>query len=309
MMRCPSLEELPAPPEGKVGWPWTVESPQLPERQPSGEPWPKVSIVTPSYNQADFIEETIRSMLLQGYPNLEYIIIDGDSTDKSVEIIQKYEPWLSYWVSEPDRGQTHAVNKGFALCNGEILAWLNSDDTYEPGAITTVVQRMASDPSIDVIYGNVKITDEKGDLLAEVRSVPFNSQAFLYETVHIIAQSAVFWRRQLQIKVGDVNEDLHYAMDRELLIRFMEDGAKFTFLRQVLGTYRCHSGAKTSSNRSREELLTIPQMAAVTKRTDYTFWRSLYRLRQWFWLIIQGDLPYMINRAFARVRPNAFDQR
>jgi len=121
-MRCPTLEELPAPPQGKFGWPWTEESPQLPEKQPSGKPWPKISIVTPSYNQADFIEETIRSMLLQGYPNLEYIIIDGGSTDKSVEIIQKYEPWLSYWVSESDRGQTHAVNKGFAMCKGEILA-------------------------------------------------------------------------------------------------------------------------------------------------------------------------------------------
>lgn len=308
-MRCPSINELPKPPENKIGWPWTEESVQLPEKQPSGEPWPKISIVTPSFNQSEFLEETIRSMLLQGYPNLEYVIIDGGSTDDSVKIIQKYEPWLSYWVSEPDRGQTHAVNKGFALCSGEILAWLNSDDTYEPEALAAVVKKMVSDRTIDVLYGNVKITDEVGKLLAEVRSVPFNSKAFLYETVHIVAQSAVFWRREIQRKVGDVNEGLHYSMDRELLIRFMENGAKFSFIRQVLGTYRCHSQAKTSSDRSRAELLSIPQMSAVTKRIDYPFWRLVYRLRQWAFLLVQGDFPYMLSRIFARFRPNAYDQR
>jgi glycosyltransferase involved in cell wall biosynthesis len=308
-MKCPTLKELPPPPEGKVGWPWTEESQQLPDKQPSGKPWPKVSIVTPSYNQADYIEETIRSMLLQGYPNLEYIIIDGKSSDHSVEIIKKYEPWLSYWVSESDRGQTHAVNKGFALCSGEILAWLNSDDTYEAGTLAAVAQKMSSDTSIDVLYGNVKITDEIGKVMAEVRSVPFNSQAFLYETVHIVAQSAVFWRRKMLVEVGDVNEALHYAMDRELLIRFMEHGANFSFIRKPLGTYRCHTQAKTSSEKSRAELLSIPQMTAVTKRTDYLFWRSVYRLRQYFWLIVQGDLAYMISRAFARIRPSAYDQR
>jgi glycosyltransferase involved in cell wall biosynthesis len=299
-MKCPTLKELPPPPEGKVGWPWTEESQQLPDKQPSGKPWPKVSIVTPSYNQADYIEETIRSMLLQGYPNLEYIIIDGKSSDHSVEIIKKYEPWLSYWVSESDRGQTHAVNKGFALCSGEILAWLNSDDTYEAGTLAAVAQKMSSDTSIDVLYGNVKITDEIGKVMAEVRSVPFNSQAFLYETVHIVAQSAVFWRRKMLVEVGDVNEALHYAMDRELLIRFMEHGASFSFIRKILGTYRCHNQAKTSSDQSRAELNSIPQIAAVTKRSDYKVRRLIYRLRQWSFLMAQGDLPYMVTRAFTK---------
>lgn len=310
MSHCPSLQKLPPPPPGKTGWPWTEGSTAIPELMPNGQPWPRISIVTPSYNQGEFIEETIRSLLLQGYPNLEYIIIDGGSTDNSVEIIRKYEPWLAYWVSEPDRGQTQAVNKGFLSSNGEILAWLNSDDTYEKGALFSVATRMAKDSSIDVLYGNVKIIDEDSQKLTELRSVAFNSRAFLYGTVHIAAQSAVFWRRELLFKVGMLNEDLHFAMDRELLVKFMESGAKFTFLRALLGTYRCHSNSKTfgTSNPSKRELLQIDHLAKLRKRSDYHFWYLFYRLRQFAFLIYQGDLPYMISRSFARFRPTAFDR-
>jgi glycosyltransferase involved in cell wall biosynthesis len=134
-MRSPTLADLPAPPPGKTGWPWTVETKQLSAVRSDGSLWPRISIVTPSYNQGQFIEETIRSVLLQGYPDLDYVVIDGGSSDESVDIIRKYQPWLSYWVSEKDRGQAHAINKGFARGTGSLGAYLNSDDTYLPGAL------------------------------------------------------------------------------------------------------------------------------------------------------------------------------
>jgi glycosyltransferase involved in cell wall biosynthesis len=123
----------------------------------------RVTVVTPSYNQAQFLEETIRSVLLQGYPNLEYIIIDGGSTDGSVEIIRKYEKHLSDWVSEPDRGQSHAINKGFARATGEYIAWLNSDDVYEPGIIANAVAWFAEHPECDMIYSDCALVDEAGE--------------------------------------------------------------------------------------------------------------------------------------------------
>src|SRR5689334_6100335 len=121
-MRCPRLTGLPPPPPGRTDWPWTVETPQLPALRPDGSAWPRISIVTPSYNQGQFIEETIRSVLLQGYPDLEYIVIDGGSSDDSPAIIAKYAPWLTHWVSEPDRGQAHAINKGLVHATGVIGA-------------------------------------------------------------------------------------------------------------------------------------------------------------------------------------------
>ena len=139
-MRCPTLSELPPPPSGKTGWPWTQASPQLPDQMPDGAEWPKISIVTPNYNYGRFIEETIRSVLLQGYPNLEYIVIDGNSTDNSVEIIKKYEPWLTYWVSEKDKGQANAINRGINLATGEWFNWINSDDILLQNAFLTLVK-------------------------------------------------------------------------------------------------------------------------------------------------------------------------
>jgi glycosyltransferase involved in cell wall biosynthesis len=123
-------------------WVWRENKIQFPELMPNGKPWPKISIVTPSYNQGKYIEETIRSVIMQGYPNLEYIVIDGGSTDNTVEIIKKYQNNISYWVSEKDKGQTHAINKGFEKATGDIVAYLNSDDVYMPYSFSVVADIM-----------------------------------------------------------------------------------------------------------------------------------------------------------------------
>ncbi len=134
-MRCPRVTDLPCPPPGKTGWPWTSESAVMPERMMNGRHWPTISIVTPNYNYAHFLEATIRSILLQGYPNLEYVIIDDGSTDESMEVIEKYGPWLSSYETGPNQGQYEAINRGFAKTTGPIMAWLNSDDMYLPDAL------------------------------------------------------------------------------------------------------------------------------------------------------------------------------
>src|SRR3954468_14683484 len=148
-----TIDNLPPPPPGRTGWPWTAGTPGLPATAPGGGVWPKGSVITPSYNQGHYLEEPIRSVLLQGYPNLEYIVMDGGSRDGSVEVIKKYAPFISYWTSERDRGQSDAINKGFRRASGEWAGGQNSDDFYEPGAIRAAVEAAAAYPEASVIYG------------------------------------------------------------------------------------------------------------------------------------------------------------
>ncbi|MFW6116413.1 MAG: glycosyltransferase family 2 protein [bacterium] len=249
-MRCPALSEVPPPPPGKMGWPWTEESQQLPDRMPgpstalraSGEPWPKVSIVTPSYNQGQFIEETIRSVLLQGYPNLEYIIIDGGSTDGSVDVIRKYEPWLAYWVSEPDEGQADAINKGFARARGEIMAWLNSDDTYLPTAIQSQVAALRSRKDCGFVYGDVLYVDEDGELIYKGYGRPYSVLDLL--RLSIPAQPTTFMRRDMYEEIGPLNARFHYSMDSEYWARAAKV-TDFLYNPKSIATYRLHGASKT----------------------------------------------------------------
>ncbi len=155
------VEDLPKPGNEEKGWPWTRGSGKLPAKMPDESPWPKITVVTPSYNQGQFLEETIRSVLLQGYPDLEYIVIDGGSSDNSVAIIKKYERWLTYWESQPDRGQCHAVNKGWAKAKPGIWAWLNSDDTYFPGTLPKAALALKKHPAVKLVYATVSHTDEE----------------------------------------------------------------------------------------------------------------------------------------------------
>jgi len=183
-----------------------------------GSGWPKVSIVTPSYNQAQYLEMTIRSVLLQRYPNLEYWIIDGGSTDGSVDIIKKYEPWLSGWVSEKDGGQSDAINKGLLRSTGDILGWLNSDDCYLQGCLATTVKEFSKQPLAGMIYSNVQIIDENDHYLDLFPWKPYSLEDQVTQRM-TIPQPAAFWRREVMNKVGVLRTDLHYAMDYEYWIR------------------------------------------------------------------------------------------
>ncbi len=249
-MRCPTLDQLPPPPPGKTGWPWTEESPQLPDTMPDGRPWPRISIVTPSYNQGQFIEETIRSVLLQGYPNLEYIVIDGGSTDGSVEIIRRYEPWLAYWVSEKDRGQSHAINKGFARSTGEIMAWLNSDDVYVQRALETVARECANKRN-GLIWGICENIDATSRTIGQVDKHGY-SKCAISLGLGTLPQPATFWHRTVWEKVGGLSESLFFSMDYDLWMRFAtQPEVVFQGLSQVLAAERIHPEQKTSPrNRS-----------------------------------------------------------
>ena len=197
-----TLKDLPLSPSSKSGWPWTEQGKPLTEQRSDGFTWPRITIVTPNYNQGQFIEETIRSVLLQGYPNLEYIIIDGGSTDNSVEIVKKYEQYLAYWVSEPDRGQSHAINKGFERCTGDYVAWMNSSDCYMPGALQYIFGNSKINNS-DFIYG---ISTYAGRSLNEKQVVCNPKMEFLkikyllrffYSMEYVIPSQSVFVSRKL----------------------------------------------------------------------------------------------------------------
>ena len=201
------LRNLPPPPEGKSGWPWTEHAPVPSEAAPDGHSWPRVSIVTPSYNQGQYIEETIRSILLQGYPNLEYIVIDGGSTDHSVEIIKRYAPWLAYWTSESDQGQPHAINKGIGKATGEIVNWINSDDLLLPGAVFRIVAALEQSDAVG--GGVIEFRQDKEEL---VPNAGLSAHGMITGSPGVSYHQPGLWlRRKSVIACGGIDESLHYT--------------------------------------------------------------------------------------------------
>lgn len=239
------LKQLPSPPKGKTGWPWTIESNSLTPKMSDGREWPRISIVTPSYNQARYIEETIRSVLLQNYPNLEYIIIDGESTDESVEIIKNYAPWLSYWVSEKDKGQSHAINKGFEQCSGDIFNWLCSDDILLDKALEKIATQMDLMAPGWLVGGEYYFDEQtKSTKRTEIVNT-VDIATFVFWRTLAIPQPSVFWNKQLHLLAYEVNDHLHYCMDLDLWFRFYK-AANPVIFRDYLARRRVHRSAKTT---------------------------------------------------------------
>jgi glycosyltransferase involved in cell wall biosynthesis len=204
---------------------------------------PLVSIVTPSYNQARYLEETIQSVLGQDYPNLEYLIVDGGSTDGSREIIERYQDRLAWWVSEPDRGQTDAINKGFARARGEIFAWLNSDDTYEPGAISEAVAYLQAHPEVGMVYGDANLIDENGALIGKFPARQTDYRRLRRGYVHI-PQQAAFFRASLWREVGPLDDTFYFAMDYDLWVRIARR-APLRYQPRTWANFRLHASGKS----------------------------------------------------------------
>ncbi len=210
-----------------------------------GIDYPKISIITPSYNQGQFLEQTIRSVIEQDYPNLEYIVVDGGSTDNSVEIIKKYEMNIAWWVSERDNGQTHAINKGFSRATGELITWLNSDDYYEPGVLNFIGE-LYSERRFDFLAGSVNMVNMNGKFLkTRAAKWPRLNQLFYSDDIYI-AQPATIFRKELYSLYGPLDESFHYSMDFDFWMKLRFHGIEFTLIDDVITNFRVHELAKTS---------------------------------------------------------------
>lgn len=221
---------------------------------------PTVTVVTPSYNQADYLEETIRSVLNQSYSYLEYIIVDGGSTDGSVEIIRKYSDKLAWWISEPDQGQTDAINKGFAKANGDILAWLNSDDTYLEGAISEAVDYLEANPEVGMVYGDANLINDDGNILGRFPARQTDFRKLMRGFVHI-PQQAAFFRAKLWHQVGPLDPTFYFAMDYDLWVR-LSQLSTLHYHPRLWANFRLHGGAKSLEADDR----CWPEMVRVHRR-------------------------------------------
>lgn len=237
------VPHFPSPIAGRTGWPWDFK----PERVSVNFDLPRVTIVTPSYNQAEYLEETIRSVLLQGYPNLEYFIMDGGSTDGSVEIIRKYEPWLAGWVSEKDNGQSAAINKGFSKATGEWLGWLNSDDCFAPNALFNLLKTAYSSQS-DFVYGPcIQFGMTPAIMLFPKMKMP-GHRAFDFDVIRmvdLIDQPATLWKRKTYEQCGPLADDLHYVFDWDYFIRCAQKN-KGALCIHPIAIYRLHASNKST---------------------------------------------------------------
>ncbi len=254
--------KFPAPPAGKRDWPWQSDAPVSPDTFVDAAHGPTISIVTPSFNQGAFLEESIRSVLLQSYPHIEYIIIDGGSNDGSVEIIRQYAPWLAFWTSEPDQGPADALRRGFALARGEILAYLNADDVYMPRAVETAVSVFHDDPGLALVHGDSLIINASGETIGHKHGRDGAYLSYFLRMMNPISQPSAFWRRADYEVVGGVDSTLHHVFDYDLWSRMVLPGGQIKHVPADLSLFRIHAASKTRQSRvpfAQERLGLIPK--------------------------------------------------
>jgi len=264
------------------GWPFVAETPSpacLAERS-----WPRVSLVTPSYQQANYLERTILSVLNQGYPDLEYFVMDGGSTDGSVDLIQRYESKLAGWESEPDRGQSHAVNKGWTRATGTYVWWLNADDMLTPGSLFASVRYLEDHPRAGMVYGDLVIMDAQNACRGRHRYEDF-AYAKVLQTGQDISQAGALMRRSCIDQIGYLNEKLHLVMDLEYWHRMALAGIEIDHLAEPLALFRVHDETKTQSSpvelvEERHHVARLitkhPRFLAAYRHLEDTVWSSAY---------------------------------
>jgi len=264
--------------------------------------YPKISIITPSYNQESFLERTILSVLNQNYPNLEYIIIDGGSTDGSVEIIKKYEKYLTYWVSEKDRGQSHALNKGFRKVTGEIIGWINSDDIYIPGNLLKIGKIFKYDNNVDVVYGGLLVIDKNDNIIDMYWATKLIPKYMLIYGLDIHQQS-LFWRKNMFKKVGYLDEKLYMVMDLDFIFRLSLE-ANLYRIKGYLGCLRRHGDTKTAleafyKGKKENNIILERYLDKVSKINS--FCRILVRIQRYIYLLKEAGPRYLIYKLNKRI--------
>ena len=261
----------------------------------------KISIVMPSYNQVDFIERSILSVLNQNYPNIELIIIDGGSTDGTVEIIKKYEQYIAFWISEKDQGQSDALNKGFKHCTGSIYGFLNSDDVYLQDAFKYSSLVLEKNLDKKVVFGDWLCLDKKDGIIDYNQAFDFNLNHFKYEGFHLSATS-MFWRSEVHKRFSGFDNNLYYTMDYQLILEFGINEGEHSFKRvpKVLAGFRRYEGQKTSGNMDPGVIEEHKLMAGRYKYSDkYKFIgkckRFYFRMRRAWWYTKRCGLSYLIS--------------
>ncbi|MCY7359487.1 MAG: glycosyltransferase [Rudanella sp.] len=266
--------------------------------------YPKLTVVTPSYNQVQYLERTILSVLNQQYPNLEYFIVDGGSTDGSVELIKKYEPYLAGWVSEKDRGQTDAINKGFRWATGDLVAFQNSDDVFSSGAFERVANVWRENTDAGVFYGNMYMIDEQDVITEEFRLPPFCAECHIYEGMQVYNQS-LFVRRDLLQETGLLDESLRFVIDYELVARLgVQPGVRFQHVNGFWGGFRVQPDAKSSTmatvGMAEHEQIRERFTPFLRSRLGKGFWLRYCRIRKLLYFVIRGQWGYVRHRLSLR---------